>query len=64
MDKDVREKNCLSDNERYADLINSLLLEGEQIVKPEDLYELDTQLSVRSFCPDFERKTNCFLVLR
>lgn len=28
MDKDIREKNCLSDNERYADLINGLLLEG------------------------------------
>ena len=49
MDKDVREKNCLSDNERYADLINGLLLEGEQIVKPEDLYELDTQLSAWKF---------------
>lgn len=33
MDKDIRGKNCLSDNERYADLINGLLLEGEQIVK-------------------------------
>ena len=25
MDKDIREKNCLLDNERYADLINGLL---------------------------------------
>jgi len=31
MDRDIREKNCLSDNERYADLINGLLLEGEQL---------------------------------
>lgn len=29
MDKDIREKNCLSDNERYADLINGLLIEGD-----------------------------------
>ena len=38
MDRDIWEKNCLSANERYADLINGLLLEGEQILKPEDLH--------------------------
>ena len=43
MEKDFSKKNCLADNERYADLINGLLLEGEQQVKAEDLQDMDTQ---------------------
>lgn len=43
MDKDFSKKNCLADNERYADLINGLLLDGEQRVRAEDLHDMDTQ---------------------
>ncbi len=43
MDKDGSKKICLSDNERYADLINGLLLQGEQKIKAEDLQEIDSQ---------------------
>ena len=45
MDKDLHKRNCLSDKERYADLINGLLLEGEQKVHPDDLSDLDSQVS-------------------
>lgn len=43
MELDVSKKNCLADNERYADLINGLLLDGRQQVKPEDLQDMDSQ---------------------
>ncbi len=35
----------LSDNERYADLINGCEFAGEQVIAPEDLSEADTQVS-------------------
>lgn len=43
MELDLSKKNCLADNERYADLINGLLLDGKQQVKPEELQDMDTQ---------------------
>ena len=43
MEKDLCGKLYLADNERYADLINGLLLHGEQLVTPKDLQELDGQ---------------------
>lgn len=43
MEKDFSKKNCLADNERYADLINGLLLDGEQQVRAEDLQDMDSQ---------------------
>lgn len=43
MEKDLSKKRCLADNERYADLINGLLLGGKQKVRSCDLQELDTQ---------------------
>lgn len=43
MDKDLVVKECLSVDERYADLVNGLLLGGEQRIKPSDLQELDSQ---------------------
>ena len=44
MDKDLTAKECFSVDERYADLINGLLFNGEQRVQPADLQELDSQL--------------------
>jgi len=47
MEKDVSKKRCLGDNERYADLINGLLLGGEQRINACDLQELNAQTSIR-----------------
>lgn len=43
MEKDLCQRECLSDNERYADLINGILFEGEQKVHASDLHEIDSQ---------------------
>ncbi|MBD5465092.1 MAG: transposase [Lachnospiraceae bacterium] len=43
MEKDLLQKRYLSDNERYADLINGFLFAGSQIVTAEHLTELDSQ---------------------
>ena len=43
MDKDLAVKECLSVDERYADLVNGLLLGGKQRIKSSDLQELDSQ---------------------
>lgn len=43
MGKDIGWKGFLSDDERYADVINGIGCKGEQVVKKEDLQELDTQ---------------------
>lgn len=43
MGKDMGWKGFLSDDERYADVINGIGCKGEQVVKKEDLQEMDTQ---------------------
>lgn len=43
MGKDMGWKGFLSDDERYADVINGIGCKGKQIVKKEDLKEMDTQ---------------------
>lgn len=43
MEKDVGWKGFFSNDERYADIINGLGCSGRQVVKEEDLQELDTQ---------------------
>ena len=43
MDKDLTQKICLSDDERYADLVNGLLLQGEPLISANDLQEMDSQ---------------------
>ena len=43
MYRDLVSKRYLSDNERYADLVNGVGFEGQQFVKAEDLMERDTQ---------------------
>lgn len=40
--KDTKAKEYLSNNERFADLFNYYIFQGEQIIKPEDLHEKDT----------------------
>ena len=43
MKKDIGWKGFLSDDARYADVINGIGCKGEQVVKEEDLQEMDTQ---------------------
>lgn len=48
MRTDISWKIYLSDNERYADLINGIGCNGRQAVGSADLYEIDTQTGVFS----------------
>ncbi len=41
-EKDIKAKNYLNDNERFADLCNYYFYRGMQVLKPEDLEEQDT----------------------
>ncbi len=43
MDKDTGWKVYFSDDERFADIINGIGCKGRQVVKKEDLQEMDTQ---------------------
>ena len=40
--KDVKVREFLSNNERFADLFNFYLFHGKQVIKPNDLQEKDT----------------------
>ena len=42
---DVLLKDFWRNNERFADLFNTVLFEGRKILKPEDLQEMDTDIS-------------------
>lgn len=46
MEKDVVQIRCLSDNERYADLINGIVFRGRRVVRGDDLLEMDSQTGV------------------
>ncbi|MBR6626561.1 MAG: Rpn family recombination-promoting nuclease/putative transposase [Lachnospiraceae bacterium] len=48
MRRDELLKSYLSDNTRYADLINGYVFEGRQVVRPEDVTELDSQTGYRN----------------
>jgi len=48
MEKDLTKKSCLSDNERYADLINGLIFRGRQLLRAEDLIDMDSQTGMWS----------------
>ena len=41
--KSVILKNCWSNEEQFADLFNAVLFQGESIIKPEELEELDSE---------------------
>lgn len=45
---DIIDKDYFMDNRRYADIINGIGCRGEQIVKPEDLQEMDSQIILPS----------------
>ena len=38
-EKDVTEKTLLAYSDVFADIVNGLLFKGEQIIRPEDLYD-------------------------
>ncbi len=41
---DIYQSGYFEDRRRFADLVNGVLYEGRQLVKPEELQELDTEL--------------------
>ena len=45
MKQDLLAKRYYSDNRRFADLINGIVCNGIQVVKQEDLSEMDTETS-------------------
>lgn len=47
MIKELTKKRCLSDNERYADLINGAVFGGRQMLRPQDLSDVDSQAILR-----------------
>lgn len=48
MRRDELLKSYLSDNARYADLINGYVFGGRQVVRPEDVTELDSRTGYRN----------------
>jgi len=40
-------KRYLSDETRFADLINGILGEGQQVISPDDLTDMDSQVGYR-----------------
>lgn len=47
MEEDFSSAECLSDNERFADLINGFVFHGRQVVNAKDLTDLDSRTGVR-----------------
>lgn len=47
--KDVSAKEFMSDNERFADLMNFYLYQGEKVIRPEELMEQDTTEALTIF---------------
>ena len=45
-DKDIALKTWLKDDERFADFFNGVLFHGEQIIRPEDLIEKDSESDI------------------
>ena len=45
MKPDTVLKNFWRDNQRFADVFNTVLFNGKQVLKPEDLKEADTDIS-------------------
>ena len=54
--KDTKAKEYLSDNGRFADLCNVVLFHGEQVVKAEELQEMDTTEVLSVFGTDRKEK--------
>lgn len=46
MDKDTVNRRYLSDNRRYADLINGFVFHGEQAIHPDALTDMDSQSGI------------------
>lgn len=46
-------KNYWSDNEQFADIFNAVLFQGEQVIRPEELEDMDTEESTVSEHRDY-----------
>lgn len=42
LEKDVLSKEYIGTRERFADIINGFFFHGEQVIRPEDILEMDT----------------------
>lgn len=42
---DIVLKNYWNNNERFADLFNAVLFEGKSVIRPEELEDVDTEVS-------------------
>ncbi len=42
---DVRLKDFWRQNDRFADLFNAVVFEGKEVIKPDSLQEMDTDMS-------------------
>ena len=42
---DVLLKDFWRSNERFADLFNAVMFQGEEVLRPEELQEMDTDVS-------------------
>ncbi len=46
--------NYMNDNTRFADIMNFYLYGGKQVIRPEDLKDMDTRMTVLPFGEDFQ----------
>ena len=46
-------KNYWSNNEQFADIFNAVLFDGEEVIKPEELEDVDTEESFAEIQVDF-----------
>lgn len=63
MEKDLNTNRFFSDNERYADIINGIGCNGLQVVKGNELLELDTRTDIgrtKGFSRKFNWKKNLY----
>ncbi len=51
---DVRLKDFWRQNDRFADLFNAVVFEGKEVIKPDSLQEMDTDMSGIIQFPDYE----------
>lgn len=51
---DVRLKEFWRQNDRFADLFNAVVFDGKEVIKPDSLQEMDTDMSGIIQFPDYE----------
>ncbi len=52
-------KNFWRDNDRFADLFNTVVFEGKEVVKAEELQEMDTDVSDLLEIKEYKETLEC-----